>query len=136
MPANMRRNLPGQFLARDLGEGAWNLSREGPAAGEILLRGAPPDAADIFRSPPLRDIDIEWGAGVAALSLTCAARRATIEARSAIVHEPLPRLYEALPLPRIDARAQRFWANVFRLVRIPGGRLLLGVFARRSRRRP
>ena len=136
MQANMRRNLPGQFLARDLGGGAWSLSREGPAALEILLLGAPPDAADIFRSAPLCDVDIEWGAGVAVLRLTCAARRATIEARNAIVHEPLPRLYEALPLPHIDAKARRFWANVFRLVRIPGGRHLLGVFTRRSHRRP
>jgi hypothetical protein len=61
----MRRNLPGQFLARDLGGGTWSLSREGPAAVEILLRGAPPDAADIFRSPPLLDDDSEWVAGAA-----------------------------------------------------------------------
>lgn len=135
MQANMRRNLPGRFLARDLGGGTWSLSSEGPAAAEILLRGAPPEAADIFRSPPLCDVDIEWGAGVAALRLTCAARRSAIEVRSAIVHEPLPRLYETLPLPHIDAKARRFWARVFRLVRIPGGRHLLGVFTR-SRRRP
>lgn len=136
MEANMRRNLPGEFLARDLGGGAWSLLSSRPAPVEILLRGAQPDAVEILGSSPLRDVDIEWGAGVAALSLTCAARRATIEARSAIVHEPLPQLYEALPLPRIDAKARRFWANVFRLVRVPGGRHLLGVFARRSRRRP
>ena len=135
MPVNMRRNLPGRFLARDLGGGTFSLSSSSPGAVEILLRGAPPDAADILGSPPLRDIDIEWGGGVASLRLTCASGPATIEVRSAIVHEPLPRLYEALPLPRGDAKAQRFWANVFRLVRIPGGRHLLGVFVRRSRRR-
>ncbi len=134
MKADIRRNLPGEFLARDLGEGSWRLSSFSPGTIEVVLRGVQPGAADILRLPKLGDIDIEWRHGTAALTLSCAARRATIEARSAIVHEPLPRLYEALPLARIDARARRFWANVFRLLRIPGGRYLLGYFARRPRR--
>jgi hypothetical protein len=53
--------------------------------------------------------------------------------RGAIVHEPLPKLYAELPLAGFDERARRFWRRVFRLVRIPGGRHLLGVLARRPR---
>ncbi|HMH88482.1 MAG TPA: hypothetical protein VK523_07555, partial [Steroidobacteraceae bacterium] len=54
-------------------------------------------------------------------------RVATVEAASAIVHEPLEHLYESLPLVSIDADARRFWRRVFRLVRLPGGRFLLRI---------
>jgi hypothetical protein len=40
-----------------------------------------------------------------------------------------------LPLVSFDDKARRFWRRVFRLVRIPGGRHLLGVLARRNRDR-
>lgn len=129
----MRCNLPGTFLARDLGAGAWRLSRSEPVPVDVLLRGAEPSAAEAFRTPTLRDIDIEWRAGTVMLSMTSAARQRVIKAQSAVVHEPLAHLYEALPLVSLDERARRFWRRVFRLVRIPGGRYLLGVLARRSR---
>ncbi len=58
-------------------------------------------------------------------------RRFTSE--SVFIHEPKTRLYDSLPLARFDAAAQRFWKRVFRLIRIPGGRLLLGAIARRRR---
>jgi hypothetical protein len=54
-------------------------------------------------------------------------------ARQALVHKPVPALYESLPLERLDARARRFWARVFLLVRLPGGRALLNLWARRRR---
>ena len=44
-------------------------------------------------------------------------------------------LTEPDPLAGLDEKARRFWRRVFRLVRIPGGRHLLGVLARRSRGR-
>jgi hypothetical protein len=135
MKPNMRRNLPGTFLTRDLGVGAWRLSRSEPAPVDVFLRGAEPAAAEAFRSLTLRDIDIEWRAGTVVLTMTSAARRRTIKAQSAIVHEPLLHLYEALPLISLDEKARRFWRRVFRLVRIPGGRYLLGVLARRTRDR-
>jgi hypothetical protein len=53
--------------------------------------------------------------------------------QSAIVHQPLARLYDGLPLAEFDSKTRRFWGRVFTLVRIPGGRHLLGVLARRSR---
>jgi hypothetical protein len=135
MKPKMRRNLPGTFLTRDLGEGAWRLSRGEAAPVDVFLRGVEPGAADVLRSSPVRDIDIEWRAEAVVLTLTSAERHRTVNARSAIVHEPLARLYEALPLVRLDAKARRFWRRVFRLVRIPGGRYLLGVLARRTRGR-
>ena len=61
---------------------------------------------------------------------------AIAQAKSAIVHEPLPFLYEALPLASVDAKHRRFWRSIFRIVRIPGGRYLLGVLARRRRDSP
>jgi hypothetical protein len=67
--------------------------------------------------------------------MTSAEQLRTIRAQSVIVHEPLARLYEALPLVTLDAKARRFWRRVFRLVRIPGGRHLLGALARFPRRR-
>jgi hypothetical protein len=67
--------------------------------------------------------------------MTSAEQPRTVKARSAIVHEPLAHLYDAFPLAGLDAKARRFWRRVFRLVRIPGGRYLLGVLAHRTRDR-
>ena len=135
MKTKMRRNLPGSFLARDLEDGAWRLSCSEPTPVDVFLRDAESAAAQVFRSPQVRDIDIEWRAESVLLTLWSAENRTSIHARNAIVHEPLAHLYEALPLPRLEDKARRFWRRVFRLVRIPGGRYLLGVLARRSRRR-
>jgi hypothetical protein len=135
MNPKMRRNLPGTFLTRNLGAGAWRLSRSEPAPVDVLLRGADSDAADAFRSPDISDIDIEWRPETVALAMTSAARRRVIKVQSAILHEPLAHLYEALPLVSFDDRARRFWRRVFRLVRIPGGRHLLGILARGTRAR-
>lgn len=129
----MRRNLPGTFLTRNLEEGAWRLSRSESPPVDVFVRGAEPQATEVFRSPTLRDIAIEWRADAVVLTATSAAQPKIVIAQSAIVHEPLPRLYEALPLVSLDAKARRFWRRVFRLVRIPGGRYLLGVLARRTR---
>ncbi|HXA35728.1 MAG TPA: hypothetical protein VNW26_05300 [Steroidobacteraceae bacterium] len=130
MPPKMRRNLPGAFLARYLGDGAWRLSREGPAFTEVFVRGAESRAAEIFGSTGLRDIGIEWREGTVLLTLRSEQRIEKVGAQSAIVHEPLPHLYEALPLVSLDAKARRFWRWVFRLIRVPGGRSLLGLLAR------
>lgn len=135
MKPKMRCNLPGSFLARDLKDGAWRLSRSEPTPIDVLLRGAEPAAAEAFRSSHVRDIDIEWRAESVLLTVTSAEHRMSIYTQSAIVHEPLAHLYEALPLASLDDKARRFWRSVFRLIQIPGGRFLLGVLARRSRRR-
>jgi hypothetical protein len=133
MKQNMRRNLPGTFLARQMGEGAWRLSRFEPESADVFLRGVESGAGDVLRVPAVQDLDIEWTASESVLTLTSAARRRTIRARSAIVHEPLGHLYETLPLAKFDEKARRFWQRIFRLVRIPGGRHLLGLLARHTR---
>jgi hypothetical protein len=133
MKPKMRCNLPGTFLAQDLDAGSWRLSRSEPGLVEVYLRGADRGAAEVFRSSAVGDIDIEWRAETVELTLTVGARRRILNAQSVIVHEPLARLYETLPLVSLDERARRFWRRVFLLVRIPGGRHLLRILAHRSR---
>jgi hypothetical protein len=133
MRANVRRKLPGILMTHDLGDGTWRLSRGGSTPLEVLLRGADFRAADTLRPSGVSDVDIEWRAGNVVLTGTSAGRRNSISVQSAIVHEPLGRLYEALPLVSLDEKARRFWRRVFWLARIPGGRHLLGVLARHTR---
>jgi hypothetical protein len=134
MSAKKRRNLAGIFSAQHLGSGAWRLARNGPAPAELFLRGVESRGADVLGSTDVADVDIEWQADSVLLNMTVAGRRRSINAQSAIVHEPLAGLYDALPLAALDETARRFWRRVFRLVRIPGGRYLLGALARRSRK--
>ena len=131
MNPKMRCNLSGAFLAQDLGRGAWRLSRSEPPGIEVYLRGAQPDAAEALGSAALADIAVEWRADAAVLTLIAGQRPRTLKLQSAIIHEPEPRLLDALPLATFDREARRFWRNVFRLVRIPGGRFLLRILARR-----
>ncbi len=131
----MRCNLSGTYLAQDLGRDAWRLTRSASPAVDVFLRGTAPGAAEVLRSGAVTGIGIEWRAGAVLLTLTSAERVRTIKAQSAIVHEPRPQLYAALPLAAFDAAAQRFWRRVFRLARIPGGRYLLKILARRRRDR-
>jgi hypothetical protein len=79
---------------------------------------------------------VEWrrdgnGDG-AVVTLTTGGGTVQIHARTVILHEPVALLYDQLPLMRLDDAARRFWRRVFWLVRIPGGRRLLGLVARRS----
>jgi hypothetical protein len=131
MAPNMRRKLPGTFLPHYLGEDAWRLSCSGSARVEVFVRGAGSQAADMFGAPDVHDIAIEWLAGGVLLTVSSAGRPDPLRAKSAIVHEPLPCLYEGLPLAGVDAKHRRFWRGIFWVMRIPGGRLLLGVLARR-----
>ncbi|MGB6309867.1 MAG: hypothetical protein WBF89_18950 [Steroidobacteraceae bacterium] len=135
MKPNMRRNFPGTFATRDLKEGAWRLSCVEPTPIDVFIRGADSTAADTLRRSGVRDVDVEWCVEGVVLTVTSDGRRASVRAQSALVHEPLGRLYEALPLANLDEKARRFWRRVFRLVRIPGGRHLLGLLAPRSRAR-
>lgn len=135
MTPKMRRHLPGKFLARELDAGAWHLARGAPAPADIFLRGRDSRAAEVLRSLDLADIDIEWSGAAAQLTMTSAGRRRSVEMQSVIVHEPATHLYDALPLVTFDAEARRFWRRVFLLVRVPGGRYLLGLMARRTRAR-
>lgn len=136
MEPNMRRQLPGTFLTHPLGDGAWRLSGAGSLPVEIFVRGAGSQAAETLGVPNVRDIAIEWLAEGVLLTLSAAGQSNTLRAKSAIVHEPLPALYAGLPLASVDAKMRRFWRRIFRIVRIPGGRFLLGVLARRHGKSP
>jgi hypothetical protein len=130
MNRKMRRNFSGDFMPQDLGHGAWRLSSPPPRDLSIYLQRAEERAARAIGAQPLRDVGIEWLGETALLSFMSGETVATVEAGSAIVHEPLEQLYNGLPLQSIDANARRFWRRVFRLVRIPGGRFLLTLLAR------
>jgi hypothetical protein len=134
MSPKMRRNFSGAFMPQDRGNGAWLLTRAAPHDMEVFLRDAEHGAARAFGRTPIVDLGIEWHADRALLTFMSGDRVATVEAASAIVHEPLGRLYESLPLVSIDADARRFWRRVFGLVRIPGGRFLLKVLRPAGRR--
>jgi hypothetical protein len=125
-----RRNFSGAFLPQDRGNGTWQLSRPAPHEIHVFLRDAEHSAERSFATGPLIDLGIEWHDEKVLLTFMSEGRVASVEAVSAIVHEPLERLYERLPMVSIDADARRFWRRVFRLVRIPGGRYLLKVLPR------
>jgi hypothetical protein len=60
-------------------------------------------------------------------------RTVAVAAGAVLVHEPTERVYGGLPLATFTPPMRRFWRRVFRVVRIPGGRLLLGWLSRRTR---
>jgi len=130
MGPKMRRNFSGAFLARDRGNGAWQLTRAAPLEMDVFLREAERGAARALGLAPIVELGIEWYESTALLTFLAGDRVGTVEAATAIVHEPLERLYESLPLVSIDADARRFWRRVFSLVRLPGGRWLLKVLTR------
>jgi hypothetical protein len=134
MSPKMRRNFSGAFMPQDRGNGAWQLTRAAPHDMQVFLRDAEHGAARAFGRTPIVDLGIEWHADRALLTFMSGDRVATVEAATAIVHEPLGHLYESLPLVSIDADARRFWRRVFGLVRIPGGRFLLKVLRPSGRR--
>ena len=130
MQGYTRRQFTGSYRGEGLGKGAWRLVSCALPPVEIFLRGAQFDSAQ-----SISDVQIEWLPHGAVLTGSIAGRRVQIDARSAIVHEPLELLYESLPLAQFDRQAQTFWRRVFWLVRIPGGKRLLGALARFSRKR-
>jgi len=133
MTSNTRRTVCGRFRTRDLGSGAWHLSTGAAAGPEIYLTGAEPMAAEKLRGADASAVAFDWRDDGVLVTLTTAEGSAALKVRNAIIHEPLTNLYAGLPLASFDDAARRFWRRVFRLVRIPGGRYLLGLIARRSR---
>lgn len=135
MAVNMRRNFSGVLSSRFAEDGTWRIRRSNPSEMQIIVSGADPNSVQACGTT-LHDLSIEWRSRRVLVTMTSAVRAATIEAKSAIVHEAVPDLYAALPLAKFDGRARRFWRRVFLLVRIPGGRRLLGMLARASRNKP
>ena len=126
-------DIPGRFLARPLSPGIWLLTRTQPPALEILVQGVELDAAQTGSLANGADVSLDWQESGVLLRLAAATQTSDIKARSAIVHEPRPGLYAGLPLADFDAATKRFWRRIFRIVRIPGGRYLIRVLARRGR---
>jgi hypothetical protein len=133
MNKKIERRFLGRFTCRELEPGTWRLSVLGTAPAEIYLIGAEPNAATSIGEQKLTAATIEWRVDGVLSRLEGTAGTRFVKAHNAIVHESLGELYEALPLVLFDSAARRFWRRVFRLVRIPGGRHLLGLVARRAR---
>ncbi len=100
MKPKMRRNLPGTFLTRRLGDGAWRLSRSEPKPIDVFLRGAEPGDAEAFRPSVVGDIDIEWRTETVLLTLTSAEQLRTVRAQSVIVGRYLLGALARLPRKR------------------------------------
>jgi hypothetical protein len=130
MNTPVERIMMGPFEVRDLGGGRWQLS--GAGSGTVFIGGADAQAGAALRAATA--IGVEWQSDGVSVRVESATGTRHISGRVAVVHQPLPRLYESLPLAGFDARARRFWRRVFFLVRMPGGRRLLGLIARRSGR--
>ena len=127
----MQKTVSGPFTVQNLGAGAWQLTTQ--AGALVLLRGADAAAPEILQDPSLSALCMEWSVDAVRLTARGAPSVRYLIARSALVHEVRPRLYEKLPLASFDAVAQRFWRWVFGLMRVPGGRYLLRFIARRGR---
>jgi hypothetical protein len=131
MKMKTRRSVNGPFMARDLGSGVWRLSTDTPGGPEIHLVGV--QAEGVETPSRAAEVEIDWRPDGVLVTLTSAGTDRRLRARHAVIHEPLARLYERLPLERFDEAARRFWTRIFRLVRIPGGPQLLRLIARRTR---
>ncbi len=126
----MQRILKGPLEQRELAPGAWAWTA--PGGAELLIRGADPGAAQLLRRAVPSTVSVDWLEDGALVTLVTGSGPRPLRARVAVTHDPLARLYETLPLARLDAQARRFWRRVFFLVRIPGGRRLLKLMARRA----
>jgi len=137
MNTQLRRSVRGSFEGRELAAGSWRLKGRQPAGGagrcEIYLIGAEPGAARGLLDTIFTGVDFDWVDGGVLVTLTSAGGIRILKTRTAVIHEPLSRLYDGLPLASFDDSARRFWRRVFRLVRVPGGRYLLRLVARTAR---
>ena len=123
--------LSGPFSARNLAERDWLLTTGDPAGPEIYLRGAHSGAGQLLSGSAIARLGVAWDGDGVELTLWGADGVRSLRAATAVVHDPKPGLYAGLPLAGFDADARRFWTRVFRLMRIPGGRYLLALIARR-----
>jgi hypothetical protein len=129
-----RQTLHGRFRFENLGGGNWRATNLVEPHERLFLHELEPESVEGFDACP--ELSIVWRPG-AAVGIVLRREGASLELRaaSAFVHEPRKELYTGLKLPGFSATAQRFWSRIFRLVRLPGGHLLLGWIARRSRSR-
>ena len=126
----MMRTVTGPFQSSRFDRGVWELRTP---ATQLFLRGVDASSGSDLSAVGLHQLELAWVADGVRVTATRASGRRSFPARTAILHEPDRRLYDPLPLAAFDADAQRFWHRVFRLIRIPGGRFLLKLVARRRR---
>ena len=131
----IRQSFPGPFSTTRLSSGLWQLTAEIPDGAHVYLHGTGPEASKLLEDMRIAALEFEWRPDGVMVRLTGAHGVRQFKSDSVFVHEPKSRLYDSLPLASFDADAQRFWKRVFRLMRIPGGRLALGAIARRRRGR-
>ena len=126
-----RKTWTGAFRILRSSERNWVVASVQEPVVEITLLGADLDARVVTNG--VQRVSIDWGLEGAIVELTSGSEVLRIHAATVLVHEPLPALYGALPLAHFDARARRLWQRVFLLARLPGGRTLLRLLARRAR---
>lgn len=128
----MRRTLAAPLRSLDLGGGLWELTTAAPDAAQVYLKlGSGTNCAPL-QQQAIRRLDLEWHAVGVSVRVTGADAAGVLEAVTVIIHEARAHLYAGLPLADFDAKARQFWRRVFLLIRIPGGRRLLRVIARRK----
>jgi len=133
MTSMPQRTLSAPIQAEHLGGGLWQLTSGAAAAVRVYLRVPAGGRSAALEVRHIQRIVLQWRDGGVTVRVTGDAGVEVLDASTAVIHEAQNRLYEALPLAGFDARARRFWRRVFVLVRIPGGRYLLRLIARRRR---
>jgi hypothetical protein len=126
-----QRTLSGPIQVQHLGGGLWQLTAGAAGAVRVYLRIPSGSRCAALEQRPIQQLVLQWRDGGVTVSVTADSSVRVLEATTAVIHEAQHRLYEALPLAGVDARARRFWRRVFWLIRIPGGRYLLRLIARR-----
>jgi hypothetical protein len=126
-----QRTLSGPIQVQHLGGGLWQLTAA--AAVQVYLRVPATNCSAALEARPIQRLVLQWRDGGVTVHVTGDAGVGMLEASTAVIHQGQTRLYEALPLAGFDARARRFWRRVFWLIRIPGGRYLVRLIARRRR---
>ncbi len=129
----MQRSFSGEFVIAEPHPGTWQIDNRLAPHQRILVRGVQTPHAAVPATPTA--VNVEWLAGKrVVLTLQDGSQSVALSCDSAQAHETNESLYRALPLAEFTADRRRFWRRVFWVVRIPGGRLLLRLFARRARR--
>jgi hypothetical protein len=126
----MQRRFSGEFVIAEPVPGTWLIGNLRVPKQTIIVRGVQTPRAAVPDLPT--DLSLSWAPdGTVVLNLADAGRSVAVSCATASSQEPDETLYRVLPLAQFTADRQRFWRRVFRLVRIPGGRFLLGLIARR-----
>jgi hypothetical protein len=128
----IERTLTGAFRATHLGADSWQLTTGAAGSAEIYLSGVDSDAFAVLDGAAPSAVSVAWSAAGASVTLIASGASTQFRSRTATIHEPLPELYQGLPLVVLDDKARRFWRRVFWIARIPGGRRLLSWIAQRS----